>query len=286
MKGMEEMKKFAGILLALVMVMSLTAAFAGSEIVVISREEGSGTRGAFVELTGVQGKDANGNAVDNTYIEAIIESGTAAVMTTVESVPTAISYISLGSMNDTVKAVKVEGVEATVENILAGAYALARPFNIATKGELSPLVADFIGWIFSEEAQAIVTEEGYISQGYSDYAPADVEGKITVGGSTSVYPLMQKFEEAYELFKGGKVDVEVQGGGSTVGMTGTKDGTFDIGMASRELKDSELAELTPYVVAMDGIAVIVNNENAVETLTMEQIKSIFIGETTDWEDVK
>ncbi|MFH1880271.1 MAG: substrate-binding domain-containing protein [Bacillota bacterium] len=276
------MKKFVGILLALVMILSLTSAFAASEIVVISREEGSGTRGAFIELTGVQDKDG----IDNTYIEAIIESGTAAVMTTVESVPTAISYISLGSLNDTVKAVKVEGVEATVENILAGAYVLARPFNIATKGELSPLVADFIAWIYSQEAQAIVTEEGYISQGYSDYTPADVEGKITVGGSTSVYPLMQKFEEAYELLKGDKVDVEVQGGGSTVGMTGAVDGTFDIGMASRELKDSELAVLTPYVAAMDGIAVIVNNENAVETLTMEQIKSIFIGETTDWEAVK
>ncbi|MFH1512645.1 MAG: substrate-binding domain-containing protein, partial [Bacillota bacterium] len=147
------MKKFVGILLALVMILSLTSAFAASEIVVISREEGSGTRGAFIELTGVQDKDG----IDNTYIEAIIESGTAAVMTTVESVPTAIGYISLGSMNDTVKAVKVEGVEATVENILAGAYVISRPFNIATKGELSPLVADFIAWIYSQEAQAIVT---------------------------------------------------------------------------------------------------------------------------------
>ncbi|HPJ02722.1 MAG TPA: substrate-binding domain-containing protein [Candidatus Limiplasma sp.] len=272
------MKKIVGILLALVMVLSVVSAFAASEIIVISREEGSGTRGAFVELTGVETKEAG----DQTYIEAIIESGTAAVITTVESTPTAIGYISLGSLNDTVKALQVEGVDATVENILSGDYVLARPFNIATKGDVSPLVADFIAFIFSEEAQALVMEEGYISQGFSEYTPADVEGKITVGGSTSVYPLMQKFEEAYEALKGGKVDVEVQGGGSTVGMTGAKDGTFDVGMASRELKDSELEVLTPYVVAMDGIAVIVNNENEVNSLTMEQIKSIFIGETTDW----
>jgi len=280
------MKKFLGILLAAIMVLSITTAFAGSEIIVISREEGSGTRGAFVELTGVEAKNDEGVKVDNTYIEAIIESGTAAVITTVQSTPDAIGYISLGSLNDTVKAVKVEGVEATVEDILAGTYVLARPFNIAVKGDMSPLVQDFINWIFSEEAQALVTEEGYISQGYSDYTSADVEGKITVGGSTSVYPLMQKFEEAYEALKGGKVDVEVQGGGSTVGMTGAIDGTFDIGMASRELKDSELAELTPYVIAMDGIAVVVNNENTVEDLTMEQIKDIFTGEITEWEDVQ
>ncbi len=280
------MKKFLGILLAAAMVLSIASAFAGDEIIVISREEGSGTRGAFVELTGVEAKNAAGDKEDMTYIEAIIESGTAAVITTVESTPAAIGYISLGSLNDTVKAVKVEGVDATVENILSGNYVLARPFNIATKGETSPLVADFISWIFSEQAQALVTEEGYISQGYQDYTSADVEGKITVGGSTSVYPLMQKFEEAYEALKGGKVDVEVQGGGSTVGMTGAIDGTFDVGMASRELKDSELAELTPYVIAMDGIAVVVNNDNAVENLTMEQIRQIFVGETTDWANVQ
>ncbi|MBN1777089.1 MAG: substrate-binding domain-containing protein [Clostridiales bacterium] len=277
------MKKFASILLAIVMVLSLTAAFAGSEIIVISREEGSGTRGAFIELTGIEAKNAEGVKVDNTYIEAIIESGTAAVITTVESTPAAIGYISLGSLNDTVKAVKVEGEEATVENILSGVYVLARPFNVATKGETSELVADFIAWIFSEEAQALVMEEGYISQGFSEYTPADVRGKITVGGSTSVYPLMQKFEEAYEALKGGAVDVEVQGGGSTVGMTGAIDGTFDVGMASRELKDSELAELTPYVIAMDGIAVVVNVDNEVEDLTMEEIRQIFVGELTEWE---
>lgn len=280
------MKKFLGILLAAVMVLSLTSAFAGSEIIVVSREEGSGTRGAFVELTGVESKDAAGNKVDNTTIEAIIESGTAAVMTTVESTPDAIGYISLGSLNDTVKALKVEGVEATVENILAGTYVLSRPFNIAVKGEPSPLAADFIGWIFSAEGQAVVTDEGYISEGFKDYTSADVEGKIVVGGSTSIYPLMQKLEEAYEAAKAGKVDVEVQGGGSTVGMTGAIDGTFDIGMSSRELKDTELAELTPYAIAMDGIVVIVNKDSAVESLTMAQIKDIFTGAVTDWDAVK
>ena len=276
------MKKFAGILLALVMVVSMSAAFAG-EIIVISREEGSGTRGAFVELTGVEAKNDEGVKVDNTYIEAIIESGTAAVITTVESTPTAIGYISLGSLNETVKALTVEGVEATVENILAGTYVLARPFNIAINGEASELVADFIAFIFSEEGQAIVSEEGYISSGFEAYESADVEGKITIGGSTSVYPVMQKLEEAYEALKDGAVDVEVQGGGSTVGMTGAKDGTFDIGMASRELKDSELEVLTPYVIAMDGIAVVVNVENEVSDVTMEEIRQIFVGELTDWD---
>ncbi len=280
------MKKFLGILLALVMVASLATAFAGNDIVVISREEGSGTRGAFVELTGVQEKDAAGNNVDNTTVEAIIQSGTAAVLTTVQSTPDAIGYISLGSLNDTVKAVKVEGVDATVENILAGTYVLSRPFNIAVKGEPSPLVADFIAWIFSEEGQAIVTEHHYITEGFSEYVPADVEGKIVVGGSTSVYPLMQAFEEAYEAVKGGKVDIEVQGGGSTVGMTGAIDGTFQIGMASRELKESELTELTPYVICMDGIAVVVNTENMVENLTLAQIKDIFTGAVTTWDAVK
>ena len=279
------MKKLVGILLATVMVLSLATAFAGNDIIVISREEGSGTRGAFVELTGVEAKNDAGEKVDFTYIEAIIESGTAAVITTVESTPAAIGYISLGSLNDTVKAVTVEGAEATVENILSGAYVLARPFNVATLGETSDLVADFIAWIFSEEAQALVMEEGYISSGYEEYTSADVEGKITVGGSTSVYPLMQKFEEAYEALKDGKVDVEVQGGGSTVGMTGAIDGTFDVGMASRGLKDSELEVLTPYVIAMDGIAVVVNVDNAVEDLTMEEIRQIFVGELTDWDAV-
>ena len=279
------MKKFVGILLATVMVLSLATAFAANDIIVISREEGSGTRGAFVELTGVEAKNDAGEKVDFTYIEAIIESGTAAVITTVESTPAAIGYISLGSLNDTVKAVTVEGAEATVENILSGDYVLARPFNVATLGETSDLVADFIAWIFSEEAQALVMEEGYISSGYEEYTSADVEGKITVGGSTSVYPLMQKFEEAYEALKDGKVDVEVQGGGSTVGMTGAIDGTFDVGMASRGLKDSELEVLTPYVIAMDGIAVVVNVDSAVEDLTMEEIRQIFVGELTDWDAV-
>ena len=247
---------------------------------VVSREDGSGTRGAFVELTGVE--DDNG---DNTTVEAEIANRTDAVLTTVAGNEAAIGYVSLGSLNDTVKAVTVDGVEATVDNVKSGDYTLSRPFNIATKGEPTGVAADFIGFIMSAGGQAIVGED-YIT--VNDNAEAFTSdgssGHITVGGSSSVSPVMEQLIEAYKAVNP-NAQIDLQTSDSTSGMTGAMDGTFAIGMASRELKDEEAAELTGTAIALDGIAVIVNTANTVDNLTMDQIRSIYVGETTDWADV-
>ena len=247
---------------------------------VVSREDGSGTRGAFVELTGVE--DDNG---DNTTVEAEIANRTDAVLTTVAGNEAAIGYVSLGSLNDTVKAVTVDGVEATVDNVKSGDYTLSRPFNIATKGEPTGVAADFIGFIMSADGQAIVGED-YIT--VNDEAEAFTSdgssGQITVGGSSSVSPVMEQLIEAYEAVNP-NAKIELQTSDSTSGMTGAMDGTFAIGMASRELHDDEAGQLTAQAIAMDGIAVIVNPANTVDNLTMDQIRSIYVGETTDWSEV-
>ena len=250
-------------------------------ITVISREDGSGTRSAFVELTGVE--DDNG---DNTTAEAEIANKTDVVLTSVAGNESAIGYVSLGSLNETVKAIQVDGVDATVENVKSGDYTLSRPFNIATKGEPTGVAGDFINFILSADGQAIVEEEGYIK--VNDAAEAFTtdgsEGQIAVGGSSSVSPVMEKLIEAYQAVNP-KAKIELQTSDSTSGMTGAMDGTFAIGMASRELKDEEKAELTPTSIALDGIAVVVNPANSITGLTMDQIKSIYTGETTDWADV-
>ena len=247
---------------------------------VVSREDGSGTRGAFVELTGVE--DDNG---DNTTVEAEIANRTDAVLTTVAGNEAAIGYVSLGSLNDTVKAVTVDGVEATVDNVKSGTYTLSRPFNIATKGEPTGVAADFINFIMSADGQANVGED-YIT--VNDEAEAFTSdgssGQITVGGSSSVSPVMEQLIEAYEAVNP-NAKIELQTSDSTSGMTGAMDGTFAIGMASRELHDDEAGQLTAQAIAMDGIAVIVNPANTVDNLTMDQIRSIYVGETTDWSEV-
>lgn len=257
------------------------ASGASGAITVISREDGSGTRSAFVELTGVE--DDNG---DNTTVEAEIANKTDVVLTSVAGNEKAIGYISLGSLNDTVKAIQVDGVDATVENVKSGDYKLSRPFNIATKGVPTGVAADFLNFILSADGQAIVEEEGYIK--VNDAAEAFTtdgsEGQIAVGGSSSVSPVMEKLIEAYQAVNP-KAKIELQTSDSTSGMTGAIDGTFAIGMASRELKDEEKAELTGTAIALDGIAVVVNPANSVANLTMDQIKSIYVGETTDWADV-
>ncbi len=252
-------------------------------ITVISREDGSGTRGAFIELFGIEEKDASGEKVDHTVDTAEITNSTAVAMQTVAGNKDAIGYISLGSLNDSVKALEIDGAAATVDNIKSGTYKIARPFNIATKAEVSPIAQDFINFIMSEEGQAVVEKNGYISQGNTGaYAAAGVEGKITVAGSSSVTPVMEKLKEAYAALNP-KVTVEVQQSDSTTGMTSAIEGICDIGMASRELKDSELEKgLTPTVIAMDGIAVIVNKENAANGLTAAQVKDIYTGVATDW----
>ena len=258
---------------------------AGKQIDVISREDGSGTRGAFVELTGVEQK-IDGKKVDMTTEDAQITNNTAVMMTTVAGDTYAIGYISLGSLNDSVKAVKVAGVEATAENVKSGAYKVARPFNIAWKEDaLSDAGKDFIAYILSSEGQAIVNANGYVgSDDAAAYEAAGVTGKVVVAGSSSVSPVMEKLAEAYMAVNTG-VEIEIQTSDSTTGMTSAMEGACEIGMASRELKEAEAAELESTAIAMDGIAVIVNNENPVEELSLEQIGAIYTGETTVWNEL-
>lgn len=257
-----------------------------NDITVVSREDGSGTRGAFIELFGIEGKNDAGEKIDYTTEEASITNSTSVVMTSVAGDTYAIGYISLGSLNDTVKAVKIDGAAASVETIKDGSYKIARPFNIVTKNEVSELGQDFINYIMSSEGQAVVEENGYISTGEPiPFEGTLPEGKIVVAGSSSVTPVMEKLKEAY-LAVNTNATVEIQQSDSTTGMTSAIEGISDIGMASRELKNSELeAGLTPIVIAMDGIAVIVNNDFVVEDLTTEQVKSIYTGQVTSWSEV-
>lgn len=256
-------------------------------ITVISREDGSGTRGAFIELFGIEVKNDAGEKVDMTTDDAEITNSTSVMMTSVAGNTEAIGYISLGSLNDTVKAVKIDGAEATVDNIKSGTYKIARPFNIATKGEVSDVAQDFIKYIMSEDGQKVVEDNGYISQGNDGaYESAGLSGKVVVGGSSSVTPVMEKLKEAYVALNP-DVTIEVQQSDSTTGMTSAIEGVCDIGMASRDLKDSEIEKgLTGTTIAMDGIAVIVNNDSPVEELSSDSVKGIYIGEITDWADVQ
>ena len=257
------------------------------DITVISREDGSGTRGAFIELTGVEEKNADGQKVDNTTEAAAIQSSTNGVMTAVANDETAIGYISLGSLNDTVKAVTVGGVAASAETVKDGSYVLARPFNIVTNGEATdPVAVDFIAYVLSKDGQALATDNGYIGNDGADFTSAQPAGKITVGGSSSVSPLMEKLIEAYKTVNP-NAELELLTTDSTTGVSGALDGTYTIGMASRELKDSEVeggAQAT--VLALDGIAVVVNPANTTEDLTVDQIKGIYTGELTTWADVQ
>ena len=256
-------------------------------ITVVSREDGSGTRGAFIELFGIEEKDASGKKVDNTTDDATITNSTEVMMTTVAGDEAAIGYTSLGALNSSIKALKVDGAEATAANVKSGTYKISRPFNIATKGTVSEVTQDFINYILSEDGQKIVESNGYISQGNSGaFTSNGASGKIVVAGSSSVTLVMENLLEAYQKVNTG-AKIELQESDSTTGMTAAIDGTCDIGMASRELKDSEKsAGLTNQVIALDGIAVIVNNKNSASNITSEQVKAIFTGETTDWSNVK
>ena len=258
---------------------------AANDITVVSREDGSGTRGAFIELFGIEEKDANGEKVDHTTEDANITNSTEVMMSTVAGNEYAIGYVSLGSLGDSVKAVKIDGAEATEENIKAGTYKVSRPFNIATKDNVSDITQDFINFILSEEGQKVVSEKGYIPlDDVKPYESNGATGKVVVAGSSSVTPVMEKLKEAYEKVNSG-AEIEINQSDSTTGMTSAMSGICDIGMASRELKDEEAAELTATVIATDGIAVIVNNDNTVDDLTSDQVKQIFTGEVTSWEDI-
>ena len=281
------MKKFVSMILAVVLMMTSALALA-DEINVISREDGSGTRGAFIELFGIEQKNEAGEKIDYTTDECDITNSTSVMMTSVSGNECAIGYISLGSLNDTVKALAIDGAEASVENIKAGTYNVARPFNIATLSETSEAAQDFIAYIMSAEGQAVIEANGYIAvnEEAEAFAGGKTAGKIVVAGSSSVTPVMEKLAEAY-MAVNPNVEIELQQSDSSSGMTSTLDGVCDIGMASRALKDSELeAGLTPMTIAMDGIAVIVSNDNPVEGLTSDQVRAIYMGEITDWSEVE
>lgn len=257
---------------------------ASKTISVVTREEGSGTRDAFTELTGVLVKDGD-NKTDNTTTSAVTINSTEAVITNVKDNDAAIGYISLGSLNDTVKALKIGGVEATADNVKSGDYAVSRPFNIAYKGELSDVAQDFVDYIMSSDGQKIVSDNGYVTvsenAAYSGKKPS---GKISVAGSSSVSPVMEKLAEAYQKVNTNS-KVEIQTSDSSAGMQSAMGGTCDIGMASRDLKDEEKSALKVETIAKDGIAVIVNNANTCDDPTLDQVKSIYTGETTVWSDI-
>lgn len=257
-----------------------------AEIGVISREDGSGTRGAFIELFGIEQKNEEGKKIDKTVMSAVICKSTGVMMTTVSGDLYAIGYTSLGALNDAVKAVKIDGAEATVANIKSGDYKISRPFNIATKDSLSEVAQDFINYIMSADGQKIVEENGYIKVSDAGaYTGSVASGKIVITGSSSVTPVMEKLKEAY-LVKNPGVTIELQQSDSSSGMSDAADGTCDIGMASRDLKDSEIAKgLKSTTIAMDGIAVIVNNDCPVENLTAEQVMNIYTGVYTTWDQV-
>lgn len=257
---------------------------ASKTISVVTREEGSGTRDAFTELTGVLVKDGD-NKTDNTTTSAVTINSTEAVITNVKDNEAAIGYISLGSLNDTVKALKIGGVDATADNVKSGDYAVSRPFNIAYKGELSDVAQDFVDYIMSSDGQKIVSDNGYVTVSENaSYSGKKPSGKISVAGSSSVSPVMEKLAEAYQKVNT-NAKVEIQTSDSSAGMQSAMGGICDIGMASRDLKDEEKSALKVETIAKDGIAVIVNNANTCDDLTLDQVKSIYTGETTVWSDI-
>ncbi len=257
-----------------------------SDVTIVSREDGSGTRGAFIELFGIEEKQDDGTKVDMTTTDAQITNNTSVMLTTVADNEYAIGYVSLGSLNDSVKALKIDGAEATAENIENGSYKVSRPFNIAVKKDLNNEVAkDFMSFIMSTEGQKVVADEKYIAVAdVKDYAGTKPSGSCVVGGSSSVSPLMEKLIEAYKAVNP-NASIELQTSDSTTGMTSTIEGSYDIGMASRELKEEEAAELEPTVIATDGIAVIVNNANPLDELSADQVKDIYVGNVSTWDEV-
>jgi phosphate transport system substrate-binding protein len=280
------MKKFMALASAAFLLALTAAGCAGGaqgKINLITREEGSGTWSAFVELFGVEEKDADGNKVDRTVSTAETTSSTAVMMTSVAGDRAAIGYISLGTLNDTVKALSIDGVVPSVQTVKEGGYTIARPFNIATKGDLSPAARDFIAFMMSAEGQDVVEADGYIRiEGLGAFAGAASSGKVVVAGSTSVTPLMQALKEAYEALNAG-AEIQIQTSDSTIGMTSVISGICDIGMASREAKASELEQgIEVTTIATDGIVVIVNKENTVDNLTKEQVRQIYTGAVTEW----
>lgn len=260
-----------------------TAAAISGNITVLSREDGSGTRDAFTELMGVV--DENGN--DATVETAEITNSTSVMMSTVSGNTKAIGYVSLGSLSDEVKAVSVDGVVASTDTVKDGTYKLQRPFKVAyIENSISDVAQDFLNFIVSKEGEAIIAEEGYIGVDATEsYKASNLSGTVTLAGSTSVAPVMNVLADRYKELNP-NVKVEIQESGSSAGIESAVQGAVDIAMSSRELEEDELATLTDMTIALDGIAVIVNKDNSFDDMTSRQIKSIFTGEITAWEDVK
>lgn len=280
------MKKIISLFAAVMIIASIFAgcgAGSSTKINVMTREEGSGTRSAFIELFGIETEDENGEKIDNTIVTAETTNSTSVMMTSVARDPSAIGYISMGSLNESVRALQIDGADATVENIKNGTYKASRPFNIAVKDDVSETAKDFISFIMSSEGQKVVEENGYISQGGSGaYNGTKPSGTVTVAGSSSVTPVMEKLKEAYAKVNP-NASIVVQQSDSTTGLTSAIDGVCDIAMASRELKESEIsAGLKSTTIALDGIAVIVNLDNPITSLTSEEVKAIYTGEKTEW----
>lgn len=280
--------KLAAIFTSVALAATMLASCGGNsdKITVISREDGSGTRGAFIELTGIEEKDSNGNKTDNTKKDALICKSTDVVLTQVSGDKNAIGYISFGSLNDTVKALKVEGVEPSTATIESGDYKIVRPFNIAVKDGLSDAAQDFENYILSSEGQDIIEKAGYIKidKSAAAYASNNASGKVVVSGSSSVTPVMEKLAESYQKANT-NVTVDVQQSDSSTGIKDAINGTSDIGMASRDISDDELSQgIKSVTIAQDAIAVIVNKDNAVDDITMDEIKAIYTGSKTTWSD--
>lgn len=254
---------------------------------VVSREDGSGTKAAFIEIVGILEKNPEGVGIDRTYDEAVVQNGTNAVMTTVAGDISSIGYISLGSLNDTVKALTIEGKEVSHKNVQDGSYRIIRPFNLAFRKDLSSLGNDFLNFILSADGQSIVVNENYVQVDTDllDYKGGNQVGSLVIAGSTSISPVMEKLAEAYEKLNP-DVSIEIQSTGSSAGVQSAIEGNVDIGMASRELKDSEKEKLSYHVIAIDAIAIIVNKDNTLVDMNLEDVKSIYIGETTTWDQIE
>ncbi|HFI0306728.1 TPA: substrate-binding domain-containing protein [Streptococcus suis] len=256
---------------------------ADQPITVVSREEGSGTRGAFIELVGIESKDANGEKVDNTTNQAIVTNSTAVMLQTVTGDTAAIGYASLGALDGNSKPLEIDGVAPSIDTIKSGEYKIARPFNIVTKDSISEAAQDFISFIMSSDGQAVVEKSGYIPvDAKAAYQAKTKSGKVVVAGSSSVNPVMEKLKEAYQAVNP-DVTVEIQQSDSSTGVTSAIEGSADIGMASRELKDSESsAGVSATPIAIDGIAIIVNKENPLSGLTVQEVQDIYTGKEAEW----
>ncbi|MET3558082.1 phosphate transport system substrate-binding protein [Streptococcus rupicaprae] len=255
------------------------------DIMVVSREDGSGTRGAFTELTGVLQKFGD-TEVDQTTKAATIQNNTEGVVSTVSGNPSAIGYMSLGSLTDAVKPLNIDGIEPSEKTVLDGTYPIQRPFNIVFKEDISETARDFMAFIHSSQGQAVVADKNYIpvKLDATDYSATKASGTISIVGSTSVTPLMEKLAEAYRELNP-DVKIDITSNGSSAGVTAVQEGVADIGMVSRELKDKEKPGITVEVIALDGIAVIINKENALANLTLDQVKGIYTGELLAWDDL-